>query len=163
MSKTIVYDVLRGHEGDRFYKEGGERELTEADAAHLVKLGVLKATDRKPKAPDVGEAKPADRAKADTAIAAIKAEVTAARSAADSALKAIDNEMTAKQAEIGELEAAIVSKKSELADLDTALVAKRAEIDALPKPVAPAAAADDANKTEPANATKPDTAAKAKG
>lgn len=139
MSKTIVYDVLRGHEGDRFYKEGGERELTEADAAHLVKLGVLRATGRKPKGPDASD-----------------------RSGADSALTAISDEKIAKQGELDDIDAAITTKKVELSDLEAAIVAKQGELHALAaKPASESA--DEKNKVEPATAAKPDAAAKAKG
>jgi hypothetical protein len=41
MSKMVTYKVLRSHEGDRFYKDGETRELSTADAKHLVDLGVL--------------------------------------------------------------------------------------------------------------------------
>jgi chromosome segregation ATPase len=162
MSKTIVYDVLRGHEGDRFYKEGAERELTEADAAHLVKLGVLKATGRKPKAAaETPDTNVSERNKADTAVAAIKAEVDTARAAADSALKAIDNEIVAKQSEIDDIDALIAAKKVELSDLDAAIAAKTHDTAALAAGEA-ALSEQDKDKTEPANATKPEAAAKAK-
>lgn len=35
------YDVARIHEGDKLYKEGDVRVLNEAEAKHLVDLGVL--------------------------------------------------------------------------------------------------------------------------
>lgn len=41
MSKTVKYDVLREHEGDRFYRSGETRDLNEVEAKHLVELGVL--------------------------------------------------------------------------------------------------------------------------
>lgn len=41
MSDLVKYDVKREHEGDRFYKTGETRELSEADAKRLVDLGVL--------------------------------------------------------------------------------------------------------------------------
>ena len=157
MSKTIVYDVLRGHEGDQFYKEGGEREMTEADASHLVKLGVLKATSRKPKTNDTSEAKSADRTKANADIATIVAEVNAARVAADSALQAIEQEKARKQGEVADPDTAIAAKTVELSDLQAKLGAKQVEIDAA------AAAAEATTKVEPPNAAKPDGAAKAKG
>lgn len=46
MDKT--YDVKREHEGDRFYRSGDERVLDEAEAAHLVRLGVLEPKAEKP-------------------------------------------------------------------------------------------------------------------
>lgn len=36
-----TYRVLRQMDGDRPYKPGETRQLSEADAAHLVRLGVL--------------------------------------------------------------------------------------------------------------------------
>ncbi|RVT80214.1 hypothetical protein EM858_04255 [Agrobacterium sp. CNPSo 2736] len=41
MGKTITYDVMREHEGDRFYRSGETRDLNEVEAKHLVELGVL--------------------------------------------------------------------------------------------------------------------------
>ncbi len=41
MSETVKYDVLREHEGDRFYRSGETRELKKVEAKHLVELGVL--------------------------------------------------------------------------------------------------------------------------
>ncbi|QUS40582.1 hypothetical protein RPMA_18360 [Tardiphaga alba] len=35
------YDVMRLHEGDKIYVEGDVRTISEADAQHLVALGVL--------------------------------------------------------------------------------------------------------------------------
>ena len=48
MSKVTDYAVLREHEGDRLYMPGETRQLTEVDARHLVKLGVLAAAGEKP-------------------------------------------------------------------------------------------------------------------
>lgn len=45
MSETVKYDVLREHEGDRFYRSGETRELAKVDAKHLLKLGVLAEHD----------------------------------------------------------------------------------------------------------------------
>lgn len=42
MSNLTTYKVLRSHEGDKFYSDGDTRELSAADAKHLVDLGVLK-------------------------------------------------------------------------------------------------------------------------
>lgn len=39
----VEYDVLRGHEGDKFYREGDCRTLDAGEAKHLVDLGVLRA------------------------------------------------------------------------------------------------------------------------
>ncbi|WP_421387293.1 hypothetical protein [Agrobacterium tumefaciens] len=41
MSETVKYDVLREHEGDRFYRSGETRELKKVEAKNLVELGVL--------------------------------------------------------------------------------------------------------------------------
>jgi hypothetical protein len=40
-----TYKVLRRMEGDKLYAAGDTRELSKADAAHLVKLGVLEPVD----------------------------------------------------------------------------------------------------------------------
>lgn len=47
MSETVKYDVLREHEGDRFYRSGETRELKKVDAKHLLDLGVLGEHDPK--------------------------------------------------------------------------------------------------------------------
>lgn len=47
MSETVKYDVLREHEGDRFYRSGETRELKKVDAKHLIDLGVLGEHDPK--------------------------------------------------------------------------------------------------------------------
>lgn len=49
------FKVLREHEGDRFYREHDEREIPDADAAHLVQLGVLAKMDEA----DANKAEPA--------------------------------------------------------------------------------------------------------
>ncbi|WP_374832964.1 hypothetical protein [Paenochrobactrum pullorum] len=46
----MKYEVLRRHQGDKFYEQGDEREASEVDVSHLVKSGVLKAkVEGKPK------------------------------------------------------------------------------------------------------------------
>lgn len=47
MSEMVKYDVLREHEGDRFYRSGETRELKKVDAKHLIELGVLGEHDPK--------------------------------------------------------------------------------------------------------------------
>ena len=45
-----TYEVLRRHQGDKFYEPGDEREASETDVSHLVKNGVLKEkSEDKPK------------------------------------------------------------------------------------------------------------------
>jgi hypothetical protein len=39
-----TYEVLRPHQGDRFYAQGETREAESADVAHLVKSGTLVET-----------------------------------------------------------------------------------------------------------------------
>ena len=39
----MKYEVIRQHQGDKFYLPGDERDASETDVAHLVKSGVLKA------------------------------------------------------------------------------------------------------------------------
>lgn len=41
MADKREYDVLREHEGDRFYKRGETRTARPDDVGHLVRLGVL--------------------------------------------------------------------------------------------------------------------------
>ena len=45
MNKDVKYDVLREHEGDKFYRERDTRFLKATDAAALVALGVLAEHD----------------------------------------------------------------------------------------------------------------------
>ncbi|WP_313031716.1 hypothetical protein [Brucella sp.] len=46
----MKYEVIRQHQGDKFYLPGDERDASENDVAHLVKSGVLKAkAEGKPK------------------------------------------------------------------------------------------------------------------
>lgn len=59
------YDVLRQHEGDKFYKAGDTREVASADVVHLVRSGVLAlAAGEKadPAHEDKSEPKPANKA-----------------------------------------------------------------------------------------------------
>lgn len=58
----MKFDVLRQHLGDRMYMPGDERELSEADAAHLVRQGVLKKK-AEPKAANKAEPAPKNKAK----------------------------------------------------------------------------------------------------
>ena len=44
-NKAKTYDVMREHEGDRFYKTGDTRDLTPTDAVVLLGLGVLAEHD----------------------------------------------------------------------------------------------------------------------
>lgn len=69
------YDVARIHEGDKLYNEGDVRTLNEADAKHLVDLGVLiprkdkAAPAEKPAAEPAEKAEPAPINKAEPAPA----------------------------------------------------------------------------------------------
>jgi hypothetical protein len=54
------YKVMREHEGDRFYKTGETRTMSEADAKHLVVLGVLSPIEG-------GKSEPAPKNKAEGA------------------------------------------------------------------------------------------------
>ncbi|MBY5689348.1 hypothetical protein HFO41_10985 [Rhizobium leguminosarum] len=60
MSSKVIYTVLRSHEGDKFYKEGDKRELSAAEAKHLVELGVLAKAEPTPQ----NKAAPAPKNKA---------------------------------------------------------------------------------------------------
>ncbi|WP_042954174.1 hypothetical protein [Rhizobium leguminosarum] len=62
MSSKIAYTVLRSHEGDKFYAEGDIRELSAADAKHLVDLGVIKLLKAEPKPKNKAEATPKNKA-----------------------------------------------------------------------------------------------------
>lgn len=46
MSNIVTYNVLREHEGDRFYKTGETRDLDSAEAKQLVDLGVLAKAEK---------------------------------------------------------------------------------------------------------------------
>jgi len=63
------YSVTRIHEGDRIYREGDTRTLSESDAKHLVELGVLVPRPDKPKAEPapMNKAEPAPANKAEQA------------------------------------------------------------------------------------------------
>lgn len=64
------YDVARIHEGDKLYKEGDVRVLNEAEAKHLVDLGVLvPRQDRDPDTAPAEKAEPAPENKAEPAPA----------------------------------------------------------------------------------------------
>jgi len=71
MAEKFTFKVLRQMDGDKQYFEGDTREMTEAEAKHLVSLGVLEK---------VGEAKsePAPQNKAEEARAN-KAEAAPAK------------------------------------------------------------------------------------
>lgn len=59
------YEVLRQHEGDKFYKPGDVRESASADVAHLVRSGVLRLADGEKADPvheNKAEQKPANKA-----------------------------------------------------------------------------------------------------
>lgn len=45
------YDVLRQHDGDRQYFQGDTREMSAADAGHLVQLGTVRLALEKKAAP----------------------------------------------------------------------------------------------------------------
>lgn len=45
----MKFDVLRQHLGDRMYQPGEEREAAEADVVHLVRAGVLRKAELKPR------------------------------------------------------------------------------------------------------------------
>jgi uncharacterized membrane protein YqiK len=120
MSKIVKYDVLREHEGDRFYKRGETRELAESDAQHLVSLGVLALPGATQKQPAAEGKTKADIAaefnlfvdQANRAREAISQELAKAREAAD-----------AKLAEIG----AEVSKARERADVELTEITGRVD------------------------------------
>lgn len=63
MAERLKFEVLREHEGDRFYKAGDKREGTMVDLGHLVP-NVLKP---------IGKAEPAPQNKAEGAAAQNKA------------------------------------------------------------------------------------------
>lgn len=59
------YDVLREHFGDRFYREGEQREAQAASVTHLVRAGVLaEAGGRKAAEKPAGKAAPKPQNKA---------------------------------------------------------------------------------------------------
>ena len=48
MAEKVTFNVLRRHEGDKLYDEGGTREAVPAEVAHLVANGVLQKAAAKP-------------------------------------------------------------------------------------------------------------------
>jgi hypothetical protein len=103
MTKIVTYDVMREHEGDRFYKTGETRELAETDAKHLVALGVLSLPGSGLKRSPAGTpfaqklAAEADFAdfieKANEARRTIVAEIDKARADADGQIQSILEEV----------------------------------------------------------------------
>jgi len=99
MTKIVTYDVMREHEGDRFYKKGETRELAETDAKHLLALGVLSVPGSEIKRSQASNpfARKAEAEaeftafiqKANDARIAITAEIDKARSDADGKIKSI--------------------------------------------------------------------------
>ncbi len=64
MAEKFTYKVLRQMDGDKQYFEGDTRELTEAEAKHLVDLGVLEKTGKaksEPAAENKAEEAPANK------------------------------------------------------------------------------------------------------
>lgn len=47
MAEKVTFNVLRRHEGDRLYDEGGTREAVPGEVAHLVASGVLEKSEPK--------------------------------------------------------------------------------------------------------------------
>lgn len=165
---TVKYDVLREHEGDRFYKTGETRDLDEGSAKHLVKLGVLALhdPDRPKKSRGKAVSHPgllaqfdaevsAARAKADTAIAEIESQVQAARTDADSQIAAIKQEVTDVRAH-ADAEISAVKAEIEAAALAADAAGKPPEGEGeqpeepAEEPPAKKAKATPANKAEPA-------------
>ena len=97
MSETVKYDVLREHEGDRFYRSGETRELKKVEAKHLVELGVLGEHDPK-RWSDSASGTSAHKAEArkaeigDLLVAEEKRLADAQKSAAD-ALKKLEDDL----------------------------------------------------------------------
>lgn len=60
----MKYTVKRAHQGDKWYAEGDERELKEADAQYLVERGVLEPVEEKaePKAKNKAVSAPKNKA-----------------------------------------------------------------------------------------------------
>jgi hypothetical protein len=147
-----VFEVLREHHGDKPYRVGDERELDEMSAHHLVELGVLKKTSRKPTPPAGPVATMRDAADieierlkqtiadADAAatseIAGIAQRVDDARQAGQKELDAMAETLTARRAEIETADA-------ELADLTAKIAVAKAEA----PPANKAEGAAPANKT----------------
>lgn len=140
MNKVVEYEVLREHEGDRFYRRGERRELLENEAKHLVGLGVLGLPGSSSKAaPAAAGARTRSDIeaefnsfvdKANQARGAIEAELTKARQAADGKINEIAAEVTAARQSA---DAALGSIQSELdtarKDADAKIRAIAAEIE----------------------------------
>jgi hypothetical protein len=73
MAEKQKFRVLRRMDGDRLYEAGEEREMTAADAKHLVDLGVLEPIAVKAEATPQNKAEPAPANKAAPRVARGKA------------------------------------------------------------------------------------------
>lgn len=58
----MKYDVLREHDGDRFYRKGDVREADASTVTHLVRLGVLAEQKADAEPENKAAPKPANKA-----------------------------------------------------------------------------------------------------
>jgi hypothetical protein len=64
MAEKQKFRVLRRMDGDRLYEEGDEREMTAAEAKHLVDLGALEPIEAKAEPAPQNKSEPAPANKA---------------------------------------------------------------------------------------------------
>lgn len=142
-----TYDVMREHEGDRFYKTGDTRKLAPTDAAVLVGLGVLADHDpERFKGADLHEADTnvlaqidarldERRIEVDKLIADEETRLNDALTKNSDAILALENDLTKARTtaenEIlrinGEVSAARDAATAEITKINADLAAKKAE------------------------------------
>lgn len=147
---TKKYDVMREHEGDRFYKTGDTRELSPTDAAVLIGLGVL--VDHDPERfksaelqeTDISDALAANesrlderRREVDQLLADEETRLNEARTMNNAAILALEDDLnkarTTAENEIvkinSEVSAARDAATAEITKINTELVGKKADTD----------------------------------
>jgi septal ring factor EnvC (AmiA/AmiB activator) len=170
------FDVLREHLGDRFYKEGETREVSEAAAGHLIKGGVLAPHDPKrekrvaltiDELQDKREIFKSEIAKLEADRDAIKKQVDGARAEAEKTIEemgvSLENEITSVRKELEERRDSLSAEIEKLAEerkaIDQEVAAARAAADGeiaairtnVEKAKADAAAANKAETNAPKN------------
>lgn len=140
MSKTVKYDVLREHEGDRFYRTGDTREMAEADAKQLLGLGVLAPHD-----PDQAKGK----SPAEKAISGNEARLSEKEKNLAAKIVDVNAQIAAEESRLAEAVKATSEEMSRLeGSLRTANDAAKAEIDRISAEVAQARTDADAEIAE---------------
>ncbi len=145
-----TYDVMREHEGDRFYKTGDTRKLSPTDAAVLVGLGVLADHDpERFKGADLHETDTSNvlakidvrleerRIEVDQLLADEETRLNDARTKNSDAILALEDDLTkartAAEDEMlkinGEVSAARDAATAEITKINADLAGKKAEVE----------------------------------